>query len=296
MPRALRIHAPGGFYHVTLRGNHRQRIFFSTADRAVLDSIVADAIDHCEARIHAYCWMTNHVHLLVEISSVPLGRLILRIAGRYARAVQAALATTGHLFERRFHAVLVDADSYLLELVRYIHLNPVRAGLVTDPFDYPWSGHRAYRCAGTSTWMTTGRVLAMFNPDLRSAIDAYERFMMAGSTVRWGVGALATHPDDHRILGGDQFLARTFGAGWQARSRQTLDDLIADCCQQFATTDVALASPNRNRRLAEARAWIGHRAVAARIASVSAVARRLNRNESAIRQLMCRHPSRGPDE
>ena len=88
MPRPLRIHVPGAFYHVTLRGNHRQDIFFSAADRRLMDEITGEVLERFAARLHAYCWMTNHVHMLVQPGDEPLGRLILRIAGRYARTVQ----------------------------------------------------------------------------------------------------------------------------------------------------------------------------------------------------------------
>jgi REP element-mobilizing transposase RayT len=295
MPRALRIHVPGGFYHVTLRGNHRQRIFFRDNDRSLLESIVAEVITRFDASIHAYCWMTNHIHLLVQVSEIPLGRLMLCIASRYARAVQTRLATTGHLFERRFHAVLVDADSYLLELVRYIHLNPVRARMVADPIDYPWSGHHAYLDPSRTTWLTTARALRMLQPQPSLAIDAYQRFMSCGEIVRWGSGVLTPHPDDCRILGDDQFATRALGTDWQPRLRQTLEELIVECCQRFGLTAATFASPSRARHLARARAWIAHRAVAGRIASISAVARRLGRNESAIRQVMSRYPPPASD-
>ena len=106
--RKPRLHVPAAFYHVTLRGNHRQDIFFSPTDRSLLSRIVAEVIPHYGARLHAYCWMTNHVHLLVQVGDTPLGRIMLRIASRYARELQAQFHTTGHLFERRYHAVLVD--------------------------------------------------------------------------------------------------------------------------------------------------------------------------------------------
>ncbi|MES1192275.1 MAG: transposase [Steroidobacter sp.] len=85
MPRKPRIHVPGAFYHVTLRGNHSQDIFFSPNDRWMLNQIVAEVLDRFHARLHAYCWMTNHVHLLIQVGDTPLGRLMLRIASRYAR-------------------------------------------------------------------------------------------------------------------------------------------------------------------------------------------------------------------
>ena len=125
--RKPRLHIPAAFYHVTLRGNHRQDIFFTADDRILLNAIVAEVIAGYGARLHAYCWMTNHTHMLIQVGDVPLGRIMLRIASRYARQIQARFRTTGHLFERRYHAVLVDVDSYLLELLRYIHLNPIRA-------------------------------------------------------------------------------------------------------------------------------------------------------------------------
>ncbi|MGH8175253.1 MAG: transposase [Steroidobacter sp.] len=114
-------------YHVTARGNHRRDIFFKHADRQTLDSIMAGALSHTGARVHGYCWMTNHVHMLVQVSEQPPGRLMQRVGARFARCIQKEFHTTGHLFENRYHAVLVDVDSYFLELLRYIHLNPPRA-------------------------------------------------------------------------------------------------------------------------------------------------------------------------
>ena len=155
MPRSPRIHAPGAMYHVTLRGNHRQAIFFTPDDRSLLTRIVRDIIVECDAQLHAYCYMTNHVHALLQVRDTPLSRIMLLIAGRYARSVQARLETTGHLFEKRYHALLVDADEYLLTLLRYIHLNPVRAKLASSPDDYPWSSHHAYVGNRCEPWVTT---------------------------------------------------------------------------------------------------------------------------------------------
>jgi REP element-mobilizing transposase RayT len=112
---------PGAVYHVTARGNHRQDIFFKHADRQILDEIMADALEHTGARIHAYCWMTNHLHLLVQVAEQPLGRLMQRVGTRFARRIQRELSTTGHLFENRYHALLVDVDSYFLELPPFLY-------------------------------------------------------------------------------------------------------------------------------------------------------------------------------
>ena len=138
-----------------LRGNHRQDIFFSSTDRERLDAIVAEVLGRFGARLHAYCWMTNLLHMPIQVGDTPLGRITLRIASRDARFLQTQFHTTGHLFERRHHAVLVDADTCLLELLRYIQLNPVRARMVDAPGEYPWSSHAVYLGGHSAPWVTT---------------------------------------------------------------------------------------------------------------------------------------------
>ena len=99
-------------------------------------------------RVHAYCLMTNHVHLAIQVADVPLGRAMMRIASRYARDIQRSLHTTSHFFERRYRALLVDADEYLLTLVRYIHLNPVRARIpltILGAHAEPTSADKSFR-------------------------------------------------------------------------------------------------------------------------------------------------------
>src|SRR5215207_5784129 len=112
MPRPPRIHSPGAMYHVTLRGNHRHDIFFTVGDRRLLTIIISEAIESCGAQVHAYCYMPNHIHVLFQVDSTPLSKIMLLVASQYARRVQARLETTGHFFERRYHAVLVDTDAY----------------------------------------------------------------------------------------------------------------------------------------------------------------------------------------
>lgn len=289
MARRLRLHVPGGFYHVTLRGNHRQPVFFAEADRVRLDDVVAEAVHRLAARVHAYCWMSNHIHLLVEISDAPLGQLILRIASQYARAVQTRLDTTGHLFERRYHAVLVDADAYMMALVRYIHLNPVRAGLVTDPATYPWSSHSVYLGVCQREWVTTEFTLRMLGNQPSHAAARYRELMGSPEPCQWGEGELVPHRDEPQVLGSDEFVARIKGSECRSRPHQSLDDLIRACSERFQVTLASLASRSRAPNLAIARAWIGHEALAGRVASTCEVARRLGRSEGAIRFLMRHH-------
>jgi REP element-mobilizing transposase RayT len=290
MPRRSRIHAPGAFYHVTLRGNHRKPIFFCDADRELLNDIVARALGLCQARLHAYCWMSNHVHMLLQVGEMPLGRVVLRIASSYARSVQARMETTGHLFERRYHAVLVDADRYLLTLLRYIHLNPVRAGLTATAGEYPWSSHHHYSGTRHEPWVTAGFALAMLGGDHRTAIAGYRKLLGAMQGQGPDASPLSDlHPDDGRILGDDRFLANLALPRETPQPGMTLDDLIEEAARRFDLEPADLVSVSRDRRLSSARAWIAHESAARRVATTSQVARALRRDESTIRELVERH-------
>ncbi len=291
MPRPPRIHAPGAMYHVTLRGNHRQDIFFTPADRSLLTRIVREIIVDCGARLHAYCYMTNHVHALLQVSDTPLSKIMLLVAGRYARGVQARLQTTGHLFEKRYHALLVDADQYLLALLRYIHLNPVRAKLVSSPDDYPWSSHHAYLGRRTEPWVTTEFALRMLGSDRGRATGAYVALIGSASASS---PLLERNERDPRILGSDAFAQRTLGPGWKPRScsHVELQNLIDVACTKFGITAIELQSSSRLADTTQARAWIVEHALCSGIASVSALARYFNRDPSSIRQAAQRHRSR----
>ena len=216
MPRRLRIHLPGGFYHVTLRGNHQQPVFYAEGDQSLLNKIVARAIDNFGARLHAYCWMTNHLHFLLQVGNEPLAKPMRQIAAEFARAMQIKLLTTGHYFERRYHATLVDTDAYLLELLRYIHLNPVRAGIVGNPVCHRWSSHHDYIGAGVTDWVTTEFALRMFSQDRTRAVAAYQEFLRCPLEAAWEPST-AINSSNAAVLGSDEFLATV-------RSRRLLGD------------------------------------------------------------------------
>lgn len=287
MPRSPRIHAAGALYHVTLRGNHRQNIFFVADDRSLLTRIVREILRDCGAQLHAYCYMTNHLHALLQVGDTPLSKVMLLLAGRYARAVQARLQTTGHLFEKRYHALLVDADQYLLALLRYIHLNPVRANLAASPDDYPWSSHHAYLGKRPEPWVTTGFALRMFDPDRLRAIAAYEAFVREAPARS---PLLHRNDRDPRILGGDAFAQRVLGESWKPRSVDPLQQAIDDACAKFEITEIELRSPSRVLNVVRARAWVVDNALRAGI-PVSILARHFDQHPSSIRQALQRRRS-----
>lgn len=306
MPRPTRLHVPGGLYHVVLRGNHRQPIFFVPSDRKMLDDLVAEGLARFRARVHAYCWMTNHVHMAVQVGDTPLGPLVQRIAGQYARRLQRRLPTTGHLFEGRYRAVLVDADEHLLRLTRYIHLNPMRAGMVTDPVDYPWSGHRAYLGLASVPWLTTDFTLRMLGPDVPRARRAYRRMVALGcdpeDSERFGRGM----PGNGRVLVPDRFLkdlaatrarAKRSSGSRRGRSgprtgRPSLEQLLDEVAAEFGVEVAAITSPSRSSAFTQLRCTVAERALACGAASLSEVARRLNRSHSSLCEALERRRQR----
>lgn len=291
MARPLRVHVPNGFYHVTLRGNHRQDIFRTFADRELLDRFVDDAAHEHDARVHAYCWMTNHIHAVIQVSDTPLGEVIRCIASRYARRFQWNIGTTGHLFERRHHAILVDADDYLQTLLRYLHLNPVRAGLCADPADYPWSSHRDYLGLRRTPWLHTRFALQLFAQEPVLARARYAEWMGAKDETRWGQGLLVPHPDNPLVMGNDCFLARILEVAGGKHDCGSLTDLLEECARKHGLSSEAITSTSRSRGLTAARIWLYQEAVGRGVASISEIARRCRRSESAVRSLMLRYRS-----
>ena len=156
MARKPRLHYSGASYHVILRGNGGQDIFIDKKDRTRFYFLLQEGVERYRHRIHAYCLMTNHVHLAIQVGDVPLSRIIQNLSFRYTRYLNRRKNQVGHLFQGRYKALLIDADSYLLELVRYIHNNPVRAGMVKTAEEYPWSSHHAYlgstKCHHYASW------------------------------------------------------------------------------------------------------------------------------------------------
>jgi putative transposase len=289
MPRLPRLHVPGGMYHVILRGNHREDLFGTARNRDVFNEIVAEALSKYKARLHAFCWMTNHIHAVVQIGDKPLSKVMQRIQMRYSRYRHKQLRTRGHLFERRYRALLVEADAYLVALLRYIHLNPVRAGMVTAVGDYPWSSHRVYLGAESLPWLTTEFGLGLFGRTRGSALRSYQVIMAQACCASEERLLEETHVDDARVLGGDRFLAALPPLRLKPKSRLTLAQLVDQVCRQqgFATSRVK--SPTKDHDVSKVRAEISRRAVDERVASIGEVARYLGRSPAAVCGLLKRH-------
>jgi len=181
MSRPLRIGYPGALYHLTLRGNARGEIFLDDTDREIFLGVLGSVVERFGWRIHAYCLMGNHYHLLAETPQPNLSRGMRWLNGVYTQRFNRRHERVGHVFQGRFKAILVERDSYLLELARYIVLNPVRAGLANAAEGWRWSSYRA--TAGEQTaprWLSVSWILDQFGISETPAQDRYREFVAAG--------------------------------------------------------------------------------------------------------------------
>ena len=183
MARPLRIEFPGAVYHATSRGNERGLIFRDDEDRRCFLAVLDRTVARWRWVVHAYCLMGNHYHLVIETPEPNLSRGMRQLNGEYTQAFNRRHGRVGHLFQGRFKALVVEKESHLLEVCRYVVLNPVRArGMrVASPEDWPWSSYRA--TAGRESpppWLTVGWIRSRFGKEGAKARKGYRRFVAAG--------------------------------------------------------------------------------------------------------------------
>jgi REP element-mobilizing transposase RayT len=182
MARKPRIHFEGALYHIYSRGNSGKDVFIDNEDKRFILALVLDMKRHRELICHAYCVMTNHIHLLIQVGKYSASRVMQHILSRYAQRFNLKYNTFGHVFQGRPGMLLCQNDSYLLELLRYIHLNPVEAGLVDSPEAWPWSSHRCFAFGLEDPIVDRAWALSLFNTNVAAAEAEYRSFVAAGNT------------------------------------------------------------------------------------------------------------------
>lgn len=181
MSRPLRLEFPGALYHVTARGNRLAPIYRDENDRRAWIAIVRETCTRFNFKIHAYCQMTNHFHLLLETPDANLARGMRHMNGLYSQQVNRRHGLVGHLFQGRYKAILIQKERHLLELARYVVLNPVRAGIVDAPEKWNWSSYHWTASAATPPpWLHTQWLLGQFADTAYEAAQRYRRFVREG--------------------------------------------------------------------------------------------------------------------
>ena len=201
--RPLRIEFPGAVYHVTSRGDRRELIYRSDDDRILHLAILAQAMNRFDAQLLAYCLMGNHFHLVLHTRRANLSRLMRHVNGVYTQSFNRRHGLAGHVFQGRYKALFVEHEAYLLEVARYVVLNPVRAAMVRAAVDWPWSSYRdtaGHRSA--PAWLATEAILSQFATRQRAAVTAYRAFVAAGKGQPSPWSALK----NELYLGSEQFV------------------------------------------------------------------------------------------
>ena len=252
MARKPRIQFEGAFYHIIVRGNQRQDIFFDEADRRQYLERLHRYRNKCGFVLYAYVLMTNHVHLLIETPNDPISRIMQMINFTYTQYFNKKYGKVGHLFQGRYKSYLCDKDSYLLGLVRYIHNNPVRAGVAEDAGAYAWSSHGDY-LKGTKGCVDTDKVLRLFSEKPGIARHKYAEFMNAGESDK-SLKPYATY--EQQIVGDESFIEEVAKRVERIEKRAKkipIKDLVLAIEKETGIGLLEMVSRKRGERLRTAR-------------------------------------------
>jgi len=247
MSRPLRIEVPGGLFHVTSRGDRREAIYLDDADRQQWLALLGDVCQRFNWVCHAYCLMDNHFHIVVETVEGNLSVGMRQLNGVYTQWHNRAHGRVGHVFQGRFKAIVIQRESYLLELARYVVLNPVRAGLCPLPELWPWSSYRAMvGSVQPPEWLQTGWLLSQFGSQPTTAIAAYIDHVRAGI----GLSSVWDELKSQLYLGDEDFACRL-----QQQTQSKLGHTEIPRAQRRATAPPLahfVALPERNSAMAQA--------------------------------------------
>ena len=298
MARKPRIDFPGAFSHVIVRGNQRATIFHDTADYTAYLERLERYRRRDGISVHAYVLMSNHVHLLLETGAHPLSRTMQTLQFTYSQYYNRRYLKTGHVFQGRYQAILCDRDAYLLELVRYLHLNPARMRTPLSPWTYRWSSHAAYLGRACPVTVQTASVLKSFHRQRGPARQAYRRFLLDG--LAHGHQERFYETVDQRFLGDEQFIEDADRRTATTREvsvrpqRVAFGTLLTAIATAYKVTPKAILAPGRQRALVPARAMLVRLARQWSQLTVRELGRRLQRDPSMISRLTATYATR-PD-
>ena len=316
MPRQSRIDAPGALHHIIARGIGRRNIFNDDQDRENFLERLKKVLEETRTGCYAWALIPNHFHLLLRTGDVPVATSMRRLLTGHGATYNRRHRRSGHLFQNRYKSILCQEETYLLELVRYIHLNPLRAKLVKDLSDldtYPYTGHRILMGKGGHQWQDAEYVLKRFGRTVTVARRKYREFMtkgvsagrrpdlVGGGLVRSMGGWAAVKAlrkakvymkGDERILGDSDFAEQVLGQNRETYERKQAlkakgvdENAVARRVAELLDVDVQLVwSPGKNRLIVKARSLLCYWLVSELGMSMSQLARQLDLSVTAISQ------------
>lgn len=241
MPRTARVQFEGATYHILNRGNNRESIFINEADYLLYLQLLERYCEEFNVLLYAYVLMPNHLHLLLETPSGSIVDFMRSLNTCYTMRFNRKNGRIGHVFQGRYKSFIVDKDNYLLELSRYIHLNPVRAGIVKDPKDYRWSSYRDY--VGESDGIVRKEfILSQFSPNEKKSFSAYNTFVMAAIESGDLRGDFVIRKQ--QFVGSEDFVERIIGPDTRkpCSTKVSIHDVIQAICHHFNISENVILS------------------------------------------------------
>ena len=325
MPRQARLDVPGALHHIMVRGINKSDIFKDDQDKALFIERLGQNVIEGKCSVYAWVLMDNHVHLLFKSGQRGISAVMRKLLTWYAQYFNRRHGRSGHLFENRYKSILCDEDNYLLALVRYIHLNPIRGDMVTtlkELDSYPWSGHSDLMGKAEHEWMDTGYILSQFGGRKKAARNAYHRFMgeglamgripdfTGGGLVRskggWSYVVSSRRRGqveeyDERILGSGDFVNAILKETEEKTRRQlklrkadkTLPKIIEEECKEGGISGIELRGGSRRRKVSAVRGRVAKRGVDELGIAMAEIARQVGVSTSSIAKAVVRLEEEG---
>lgn len=288
MARRPRLFAPGLLYHVFVRGNHRQKTLLTAQDYQAYLERLARYCKRYDVVLYTYCLMPNHVHLLLETAREPLSKFMQGLQQSYTQYFNRTHRKVGHLFQGRYKAIICERDRYLLALLRYIHLNPVRAKLVATPEEHPYSGHRVYLAGKATAILDPAKGLALLG-----GRRAYRQFVLEG--LAEGHNDAYYEAEDQRFLGTEEFRNRVQAeekGEQQPRMKRSLAGALRILAAHIEMAPEILRGSDRSWVVARLRTLVAYVLIRRLGFGVSEVAAYLGRDVATVSALLARFADR----
>lgn len=283
MARKPRLHFPGAVYYVTLHGNGSQQVFSDATDRTRFLLLIQEGIEKFGHKVHAYCLLPNYLQLVIEVEKVPLSRVMQQLGFRYTRWFNDWHQQAGHLFQGRYKAILINPEQYLFDLVRELHLTPVRLSLENDPIRYSWSSHRCYCGREQVPWLTTERTFLQIEETGIRGLMKFHAYVNEGLETTAHNDFNRGSESDPRILGDEEFVRGVMKLSRQKyQPKVNPEKVFRIILERYKLSEEELAAPGKNRLHAEARAYLSWLYLETGCATLTALGERLNRDVSSL--------------
>ncbi len=282
MAREARLHVPHSLYHISLKANAQQQLFLDKQDGQYFYQLLADGKAKYGHDVLAFCLMDDHIHLAIHIASEPVSKIIHNLTFRYTRHFNRRHQRHGHLFVGRYKATIVQAKKYLPDLIRYIHLTPIRLLLTHKPEDYLWSSHRAYLHKEQITWLSM-QALTRYFDDEDTLYSNYQEYIAAG--MKHGRPKdLAAAKFTGRVFGDAEFITQVLAVAAQETKRApvSLNELLAMVCHQYALTEDELTGLGKQRSTSTARGVLAYLVKQCPNITFTELAKKVNRDATTL--------------